>query len=63
MKKPVWLLSTTLPAAAGKPDPPKAAEVVIPVLVATAHEKDMTVELRAVGMVQLQALGTPHGAQ
>ncbi len=38
--------------AACKSNPPKPAEVTIPVTVATAQQKDMPVQIRAVGMVQ-----------
>jgi multidrug efflux system membrane fusion protein len=38
--------------AACKSNPPKPADVAIPVTVATAQQKDMPVQIRAVGMVQ-----------
>jgi multidrug efflux system membrane fusion protein len=45
------MLSIAL-AVACKSNPPKAAEVPIPVTVATAQQKDMPVQIRAVGLVQ-----------
>ena len=52
MKKSSWLLSIALFAAACKSNPPKAVDVAVPVTVATAQQKDMPVQIRAVGMVQ-----------
>jgi multidrug efflux system membrane fusion protein len=49
--KRAWLLAIALLAAC-KSNPPKAAEVTIPVTVATAQQKDVPVQLRAVGTVQ-----------
>jgi multidrug efflux system membrane fusion protein len=51
MKKSIWLLTIAL-CAACRSNPPKAAAVTIPVTVATAQQKDMPVQVRAVGIVQ-----------
>jgi multidrug efflux system membrane fusion protein len=49
--KRLLMLSVAL-AVACKSNPPKAAEVPIPVTVATAQQKDVPVQIRAVGLVQ-----------
>jgi multidrug efflux system membrane fusion protein len=52
MKPKVLLLLSIALCAACKSNPPKAAEATIPVTVATAQQKDMPIQIRAVGIVQ-----------
>jgi multidrug efflux system membrane fusion protein len=49
--KRFWLVSIALLVACNS-NPPKPAQVTIPVTVATAEQRDMPVQMRAVGMVQ-----------